>query len=972
MARTSRNGAKAEAAAVGPPPSVDALDNIDIDGFMDGGDGLFDDFDMDLDKMGDIVNNFEDKKNDDTALDLSVDDPILSNESSSTPAPAPAPVAPPIKEQEKVAPTTRRRKTKRKTKLPVFLAEDEAEDVAQEDITVSTSTTTTKKRRKGKKRVGRAKKDTQPVQTPTAGDNSSQSTTATLLSQQTTNFSSSKNKGSKLSRGTTIVMPPPLSRPPSSGASTHGSVAMAGALGGRQKRGHFSLPMARQSDKTKSKLKAPGSSGRATGTSMSGIESESTLPISQPNKIKGRHANAPLGPTSSVSATPLPPINEIASSFSSSKPLVSAAASSQSPLSIPSQSLFCGLHPSNTKFYPFMPSLPSELSIKNRKIYPVIERVNSSFMSFLSPVSKIMNGVDTAVVAEPIYRLMLETLPEISNIPPVPPSSSGGSSGGACSAEEKAAENKRLAVASGIGSLRRMVTQLDRPNFTNDLFSICALLKRQHDFITTNLSNMDHWCKDNFSDADFSTYVKEDGGTGRGKKKVGASLLSSIVMKTGKPIVRIKVRFSGFRESPKLVGSLFAMLPISITMGAVGTGAPHHSAPASSVVNSNQQQSNKPTKNPDKKRKLSIAPDTAASAVSTNKSSKMTSLSYVEGPPSKRRMYISDLVCKTAEDLESMHVQRVEGFSQALDKRQNGMRKIVEDDDIVVIHTAAMWQYIEQSGYFADFSEDTVKHFLRSVWSPEIRHPEEIRPSDPSYDDKVNLPNRYSDLAWDNESSVRKEQVLSTGMSLFDRLQSLLIEEFSDDSEDKEENDSLLHDELEEEPYSELSVENVLHADLSDLTINERTFLHLRSAGLIEDNQNNLSSVTWGRQGLNIKQDMPNTNTLKVENDQLESENCDNGDSGLNDVIDAMVSDLISLNKLSNARAAFLDSVTKFHFVKMRQARKRREEEKTLLAKCQDIFKKNANREGKTRNLKQKVGSSGSSTILKDEYALPW
>ena len=95
------------------------------------------------------------------------------------------------------------------------------------------------------------------------------------------------------------------------------------------------------------------------------------------------------------------------------------------------------------------------------------------------------------------------------------------------------------------------------PAAAGDLFNTCALLKRQHDFLQTNLSNMEKWCKDNFSESDYNaTYGSKD------KKKKMPPI--ELVLKTfKKPLIKVKIKFSGFKE-PKLSGPLFALLPTSV------------------------------------------------------------------------------------------------------------------------------------------------------------------------------------------------------------------------------------------------------------------------------------------------------------------------------------------------------------------------------------------------------------------------
>lgn len=749
----------------------------------------------------------------------------------------------------------KRRKTKRKSKAPAHLTDSDDDEPPQKKKRRTTKATTKTTTTK-KKSV--SKKEKEEIKTETK----------------------SKSKVKSMS------MPPPLARPAGTPAPSQGQVAAAGQFGGRQKRSHFTLPTSKtDSSKGTKKTKTPKPAPSETNSDKNKSKKVST------------HLPAPAKSSPELPATKpptgfVPPMN---------------------------QSTFCGLKSSSSLFYPFMPGLPAEPSIKNRKQYPVMDRINSSFMSFInaSNPTKPPNGITPANENENICQLMHDTLKDLNP--------SGGQSSSTAPQPDRNA-----VVSTAIGSLRQLMSDLEKHKLAGDLFSVCALLKRQYDFLHQNLNNMERWCKENFSDAD---YLATYGSPESQKNKEGVA--DSLLAKFKKPLIKVKVKCTGFKE-PKLTSALYASLPPDV-FGGVAPSSDRDKKSAKKKKGSTVE--------------TSLISSSTIPAVAEKESVIRT---YSELRPAKRRQLITELIAQTAKELEANYNSKMEAQRQSLERRHGELKKLVEEDEVVVIHTAAMWNYIEKAGYFADYAEESIQDNLRGIWGPELR----CSVSKKTVQNRSYVNGRVHDSAKTKTSS-------SSVQSIYNGLQSLLVEEHSDDDSnndarsriDMDEDESLLHDNF-DEPMGPLPGGTCLPpdlkiVDLSNLNPDERAYIHLRKVGLMED-----QPVTFTARE---STEGPEFISSQRRND------VDGGDEKdhygvLEDVVERMSTDLIELNKRNNARASSLESAARNELVQIRKAKRQAEEEAILNAKWQQLLKKT----------KEKLKMSKPKTATKDEQVLPW
>lgn len=749
-----------------------------------------------------------------------------------------------------------RRKTKRKAKMPAFF--EDADDDYYDDAPA-------KKKKKATKATVAAKKKEAAKAT--------QEDSLTIKPQPP----SLVVKGKGTSNATAMLPPLPLAR----GWSTSGSyVAAAGQFGGRNKRGaSFTLP------KASSKQKLPMARS-----------------VSESKTNKSRASSLPTASASVAAAA-------------------SAAAASQAipaPHAAVPQSTYCGIHPSNTLFYPFMPSLPLEPSIKSRKVYSAIDRINSSFTSHLHSPTITTASVAPAKESEPIFQLMQESLKEEK------PSAT----------QHQAYAHRSESVGFAIGALRRTISVFDKSRMAGDWFAVCALLQRQHDFLKQNAENMERWCKDNLPSEDYASVYEPNSVKGRG---TDGPTVSSVLGSFTTRELKVKILCIGFKE-PKTSGPLRATLP-------------HRSLPDASP-----DKTARPISKP-KKRKLPVATmaqDTkdadAASQAKTKQSP--PPLSYMNMKPVRRRRNVAEMLNRTARELESACLSRLDVRRKAIDRHESDLQKIADQNSFAGIHTMGMWKWLEASGYFGKVTETEINQFLEDTWSQEAAV--------------------ATSAIQTHRDQKRAALILGEGInddapdeSVFDRLQSLLVEEGAGEKGDNDEEDVVGMD------FNELFTVTET-ADVSQLTLDERAYIQLRSFGLADKlnepvtkptiSSDHMAAVRNGVEVCLSNVTSKNDDASLYQNGHKNNAQPKEVQGDLDDVIDAMKTELVQVDEQNSRRAAFLESVSRFSRRTAENRKQTTEQEASLISKCQQLLRK-------SKELKAK---SGVASKKDDNLALPW
>ncbi|GAX24247.1 hypothetical protein FisN_4Lh052 [Fistulifera solaris] len=623
-----------------------------------------------------------------------------------------------------------------------------------------------------------------------------------------------KGKGSSSAPGATVRT-----------GSAESTVAAAGQFGRRT--GSFTLP------KVKSKPPArPDPKSKMSSPSHGGVQD-----------------------TANVASATLSALRQVLASHPALKPNTS-----------------CGLSPSSTVFYPFLPSLPSELAMKSRKVYVFLEKIQSAFVSMHGKGST--DTVNAALESDAIFKLVQEAFRE-------PAQSSDA-------ATMDTTSGRADIVGNAIGAIRQTVASFDKTKFAGDLYAMCELLKRQHDFLKQNLDNMEKWCKNNFAKEDYaSVYLPP-----KSKKRKASEISDETILRSFKKrLLKVRVTCVGFRESKTT--TLQAVLPIQF--GPVGQEAPTNTSSPKSKKKKAANETTKPVKS-------------GSGLPVVNEKT----LPYADCKPLKRRKLVADILSCTARELEMRFQRRIDDRDQLVRRQETELKKVVDEDEIPIVHSAGMWRWVEKSGLFAPFTHKDVVDRL-SVLTQQPLSSEKSSQRTPL--------------------SERSDIKIQSSM---DRLSSLLVEEnISDDEGNDFEPEYSSDDEF---------TNNEPSLDISSLSFAERSLIHLEMLGL-RATSGSLSTRTHFL-------------SPDAECDNLKGEpDCD-----VESVILQMTADLNNLESMNVRRAAFLESLALSADNLSEGMKRRRDEEAAMITKCQQLLKKN--REHKLKPAKAKAAQ--------DDLALPW
>ena len=582
---------------------------------------------------------------------------------------------------------------------------------------------------------------------------------------------------------------------------------------------------------------------------------------------------------------------------------------------------FGGLKPSKQFFYPFLDGVPIESSMPKRKAYPVLDRYTSQLTSTIVNTTK-PEGPNTPPVRvtedHPIFKLMLETYEE--------------------DGKPKFPSDKRIALLKGVSLLRKMIDKSDKNDLVRDIVGICGLLTREYNFLKTTLDNMKSWCRDEFDDEKYNeTY--------------NPPIEQPKVSKWKYPVVRVKIACNGYKE-PKNSHPLFAILPTMVVAegfiikpmpsstviaapklpvmmelknvtSATVSSTPFSIVAATPFSTASSTATKSSTITTKKKRKDKVVDKTKLKVppVAPQAPDPPLPKTYAESSPVSRRQQIVERVSQLALELENSQ-QRENMF---------GRLEFIPDEE-PALNTTRMWEWLQSSGFH---SKAPSSKRLAAIKSPEIHSRVQFQSIPPAIQGLVETQDQVSSNA------------------LFDRLQSLLVEEDggeddTDDDDDCDEEDSLefLDDDDDDDMKNKDDIEksviddpsNLDYADLSELSIEERTFIHVSNAGLI-------------KKSLYPKVKFVASNAANNDDHERDEIN-------LGNVIGEMSTDLTRITSTNNTRISFLETMTSdadAYYCKQVE-----EEQAALIVKCQSLLKRNKEKEKKA---KQKNA---------DNLNLPW
>mmetsp|Transcript_38968 Transcript_38968/g.81911 ORF Transcript_38968/g.81911 Transcript_38968/m.81911 type:complete len:1191 (-) Transcript_38968:84-3656(-) len=353
--------------------------------------------------------------------------------------------------------------------------------------------------------------------------------------------------------------------------------------------------------------------------------------------------------------------------------------------------------------------------------------------------------------------------------------------------------------------------------------------------------------------------------------------------------------------------------------------------------------------------------------------------------PTERRTLLANEIFSTLTRLEHARQMRQTPKFVHIQKQVQELQSVYNEDiDIVPEHnnTIGMWNWMKKNNYFdnLDNAED-VYDFLGGCWQPELEEEEkhgslfvDENEEERCWGNYLALPSNKV-IVEDDEGSVadgvpsKKEE-----SPLFDRLQSLLVEADDESDEDDDDDDDYLISSL-----PEFSPDEFIHGpqnnnnqkslvsdgaesdsdmlDVSALTLDQRTYIQLRAAGLID------AKTPF----LHCNSHSPSSSTTRTTNNKRNTED------SVDVILSKMKSTLSTLHVQTNSNVATLQRKALTHVAGAPKRQQRQNNDEAILAKYKQLQKvQMEQREEKQRQIRTSGRVKTGSNKFDGEQWLPW
>jgi len=659
---------------------------------------------------------------------------------------------------------------------------------------------------------------------------------------------------------------------------------------------------------------------------------------------------------------------------------------------------FCGLAPNTASFYPFMP-IPAEVAMRKlHKALPTLDRIHTIVAHISEGVATGgKNGAASSAIngqmaresdSNPLFRLFIDHLGALETSHSHARSSSPATAANGTATAPPGPAEVTANVHNNLSEARKAFMGERRTKLRDEVMRCLALVRRQSTFLGTSLANMESWCKQNFSEEEYTEgFIDVPPPDSSGKRSnwgragsIGKSLPE--VTSTTPVYVNIRVKCKGFREPASVTarlggGPLVAQLPIPPEVASA--------AGATSVSPTSKRRSRSP-----------------AAAVSGTASA-LASVPYEHLALSERRRLVSRAISTKAYELDRIQKKLKTESDASRADRLATIAQIIKDDPVEVCHTTTLWQIMKHSPYVADLTEDDIREGLSEAWQPELASREihwgEIPPIRIQRSRSSSRKRKREEM----EAADNAESKASLESKMFDRLQSLLVDVEGGEGEDINDNVALstksednpldtskasvfASDPRKEHPFSALTKdggEGKVLLDLSKLTIDQRAYIQLRALGLA-DVPLLPSAMPFVEEETAVGPGHPSKDSAVPDKVHTSSYSAVNGerntaandaklvtsngavrlqDDDLDLVVRRMQDDLSDVHHGNNVRAAMLQAAAMEQLHKQRQLKRRDGESSSLIAKHTQVIKKQ--KEAQTKRAPKPKAS-------KDENWLPW
>ena len=720
------------------------------------------------------------------------------------------------------------------------------------------------------------------------------------------------------------------------------------------------------------------------------------LPRQSTSSSSNSNQNKPLLYSNSI-GTADSVFSSSSNSNKSSKHLSSKSAQNKS------KDHYHGLEPSSTAFFPYI-SLPKEVSMRrSHKMFPLLDKLYQSIAllkdaSNNKKFSSSQTQDDILKQQHQLQKLMTSTASDTASN----------------------AMNK-----ANIPKPKDIISSFSKEHLHSELTNVLYLLNRQTNFMHQSLENMKNWCQDNLTTEEYqSLYPRKHLHPPQSRPTTNNSTTIMMIPK----LIKVKIKFTGYTQSQNKPSTLYAQMvgPVEIPSSkslmmdnmAVHTQKKLISSSTtilqqqqlpfdSSIKLSTSTTSKKKRESSSKRQQLAQPLDTTSSSTiitkgesvkqqntssqTTKKKDDIIDLYMNQWNEKERYDFITkNIVAQQNKKIAKEICNVDEKRHRALIKRETERQAILkETDDLLLCNTFTLWKIINNTtNYMSDIHPSDIYHELSTLWQPELPYREIHYNEFPKTlivtkkNKKVDRPGANSKkkknlttskaqesepkTIIEEEEEEKDEKCSVSSLSLFDRLQSLLVDEneYSDTNDDNEENDvskqkkessglqtsmmatndndtSLLtqyHQQQTSEYVTDSSDEEEM--DVSELSLDQRAFIHLRAVNLID------------------RPLVPSSVPVVIE-DEIDEEMKVNE---LDIIIRAMQLDLSRQNCENNQSIAFLQASAYAHLHTQFDGPKKKEQD-AALSKHALILKKQKESKKAAKKSKQSVA---------DQEWIPW
>ena len=342
--------------------------------------------------------------------------------------------------------------------------------------------------------------------------------------------------------------------------------------------------------------------------------------------------------------------------------------------------------------------------------------------------------------------------------------------------------------------------------------------------------------------------------------------------------------------------------------------------------------------------------------------------------PTQRRELLANEISSTLSRLESARLTNQWTKARKVQVQMKALESVYKDDiDIVpdMCNTIGMWRWMEHTNYFKEIDEkDDVKQELEDCLGEHDDKGDTVEEESETLESKGRIVSEEVTYWGSRSGSLKRRRVSSVGhcdeeeshesndnvesSPLFDRLQSLLVEVDGSDDEDENDDDDDLIASL--PPFStnefiygpssssggggnDDAHDNKEMIDVSALSLDQRTFIQLRAAGLI--NAKTHPSQVLKKRGFS-------SSSIPADNSDGES---------ISLILQRMKSRLTSLQNESHVDIKTLQRKALLHVKQASERKQKEREDDAVLSKYRQL-QKEQKEEKKRSSSRAKAGSN--------------